>query len=135
MALSGGTYLQVLSQLAAEHGVIWPSDHPQAPAEGHFLQEEEMREAQFFRMASECLAETLLNNLPEAVPERFGPTQFLLALRAAHGGALLALYRDYCAHDSRLAAALVFAGERAWRRRCDALARFIAAGAEVNNAA
>jgi len=93
------------------------------------------QDAEFWRIAAESIVEKILEELPEVLPQRFGPTQFLLSLRAAHGGALLALYRDYYAFDSRFAEALVFAGKRAWQRRCDALARFIAAGAEVSDAA
>lgn len=95
----------------------------------------EMQNAEFWRTGARCMAEQILDGLPEAAPDRFAPTQLLMSLCATHGAVLLALYRDGCAIDVRLAAALVYAGERAWQRRCEALARFIAAGAEVKDTA
>ena len=95
----------------------------------------DMHDAEFWRIAGRCLAEEVLETLPEAVPDRFGPTQLLMSLRNAHGATLLAVFRDFRMREPRLTAALVYAGGRAWRRRCEALARFIAAGAEVKDAA
>ena len=91
----------------------------------------EMRSAEFFRIAAACMAEEILDELPEAVPERYAPTQLLLLLRPARGKALLAIYRDFRARYPKLTAALVFAGERAWLRMSTRLARFVAAGMEV----
>jgi hypothetical protein len=102
-----------------------------ALAERRQREQRETRAAEFFRIAAASVAEHILDGLPEAIPERFGPTQLLLDLRAAHGTALLALYRDFREHDPQLAAALVYAGERAWQRLSTRLARFVAAGAEV----
>jgi hypothetical protein len=95
----------------------------------------EMRDAVAWRIAIECMAEEVLEELPEAVPERYGPTQLLLCLRAARGSDLLPLYRDYCEREPRLTAALVYSGARAWKRLCDRLARFIIDADEVNDAA
>jgi hypothetical protein len=95
----------------------------------------EIRAAEFFRIAAISVAEQILEELPEAVPERFGPTQLLLSLRSADSAALLTVYNDYRAREPRLAAALVFAGERAWQRMCTRLARFVAGGAEVRHVA
>jgi hypothetical protein len=52
-------------------------------------------------------------------------------LRAAHGAALLAIYRDFREREPQLAAALVYSGGRAWQRLSTRLAHFIAAGGEV----
>jgi hypothetical protein len=93
-----------------------------------------MQEAELFRRAAECIAEHVLEELPEAVPERYAPTQLLLSLRAAHGAALLALYRVYQEREPRLTAALVYAAERAWHRLCCRLARFINSDAKAPHA-
>lgn len=98
-------------------------------------QQGEMRAAEYFCMAAASMAEHLLDELPEGALERFGPTHFLLSLRSTRGAALLTVYRDFCAREPRLAAALVFAGERAWQRLCDRLARFVASGMEVRHVA
>ena len=95
----------------------------------------ELREAEFFRIAASSIAELILGDLPEAVPERFGPTQLLLRLRRANGAALLAIYRDWKDSEPELTAGLVFAGEQAWSRRCDDLARFITTLTGVKDAA
>jgi hypothetical protein len=79
------------------------------------------------------MAEQVLDALPEAVPERYVPTQLLLELRAAHDSALLAVYRDFRERKPELTAALVYAGELAWQRTCTRLARFVARGAEVRH--
>lgn len=100
--------------------------------------ESEQREvcaAEFFRLAAASMAEQILDELPEAVPERYAPTQLLLELRAAQSAALLAIYRDFRAREPRLTAALVYAGDRAWHRLSMRLARFVAAGMEVSNVA
>jgi hypothetical protein len=73
--------------------------------------------------------EEILEDLPEVAPERYAPTQALLEIRTAQGPELLALYRDWRKREPDLAAALVYAGERAWNRLCTQLARFIDAGA------
>jgi DNA primase len=92
-------------------------------------------DAEVWRLASEYMFELVLEELPEAVPERHYPTQQLLTLRAAHGPDLLRLYRDYKDREPRLTAALVYAGERADGRRRERLARFVAALAEKTDAA
>jgi hypothetical protein len=93
-----------------------------------------MRAAEFFRIAAASMAERVLAELPDAVPERFVPTQLLLSLRASHDSAL-AVYRDFREREPELTAALVYAGERTWERMCTRLARFVAAGAEVRHVA
>ena len=95
----------------------------------------EIRKAQFFRIAATNMAERVLDELPEDVPDRFGPTQFLLNLRSADGPALLTVYRDFIEREPKLTAALVHAGERAWQRMCVRLARFVVGGAEVRHVA
>jgi hypothetical protein len=107
----------------------------QSLAERRTLELREIRDAESFRIAALAMAEQILDELPDAVPERFGSTQLLLSLRRSGDPALLAVYREFRARDRRLAAALVHAGQSAWRRRCDALARFINALAEAENAA
>jgi CHC2 zinc finger len=106
----------------------------QAWTERREREQREMRAAEFFRTAATSLAEHVLDQLPEAVPERFGPTQLLLSLRGADGAPLRTPYRDYLAREPRLTAALVYAGERAWGRKCNTLARFIAALAGARDA-
>ncbi len=102
-----------------------------ALAERRQREQRETRDAEFFRIAAASVAEHILDELPEAVSERFGPTQLLLDLRAAHRAALLAIYRNFRECEPQLAAALVYAGERAWQRLSTRLAGFIVAGAEV----
>ncbi len=85
-------------------------------------EQRELQEAGFFRFAAVRMAEEILDVLPEAVPERSGPTQLRLALRTAEGAALLAIYRDFRSREPRLTAGLVFSGERAWNRLCKRLA-------------
>jgi hypothetical protein len=106
-----------------------------ALAEGREREQRELHVAELFRLAATSIAEQILDELPEAVPERLSPTQFLLNLRAARDTALLASYRDFREREPKLAAALVFAGERAWQRVCTRLARFIVSGMEVPNGA
>jgi hypothetical protein len=102
-----------------------------ALAQGREREQREMPSAEYFRIAAVRVLERLLDDVfPEAVPERYAPTQLRLALRA-DGVALPAIYRDFRAREPRLTAALVHAGERAWRRLCTRLARFVAAGIEV----
>jgi hypothetical protein len=114
-------------------------DRPASRAERRALmdrrerEQREMRAAECFRIAAASIAEQTLDELPEAVPERYVPTQLLLDLRAAQGSALLAIYRDFRAREPRVTAAVVYAGERAWQRLCTRLARFVAAGMEVPN--
>lgn len=110
-------------------------DERRALAEHRERTQREMRAAELFRLAATSIAEQILDELPEAVPERFSPTQCLLNLRAAQDTALLATYRDFCGREPRLTAALVYAGERAWQRRCDTLARYVAALAGAKDAA
>jgi hypothetical protein len=116
-------------------------DRPATRAERRVLaqrrerEQRDMRAADFFRIAATSMAEQILYDLPEAVSERYAPTPLLLDLRAADTAALLAIYRDFRAREPRLTAALVYAGERARRRLCIRLARFIAAGMEVSSVA
>lgn len=93
----------------------------------------EMREAEFFRIAAEFISEHILEELPEAVPERFAPAQLILRLRKVRGPALLALYHDWRTHEPRLTAGLAYAGERAWYRLCTRVARFVVSGAGVTH--
>lgn len=95
----------------------------------------EMLDAEAWRIAVECVAEEILDALPEAVPARYLPTQLLLRLRASRPAALLTFFREWMERDPRLTAALVYAGARSRRRQADRLARFIVAGAEVSDAA
>ncbi len=131
----GGERADALRWVADFAGVIL-DDRPasrvdrRAFAERRERDERDMRAAEFFRIAAESMAEHVLAELPEAVLERFRPTQFLLNLRGAQGAALLAFYRNYRDREPRLTAALVFAGERAWNRLCVRLARFIVASTE-----
>jgi hypothetical protein len=132
----GGSRADALRWLADFAGVVI-DDRPEsradrrAFAERRERDERDMREAEFFRIAAERVAEHVLEELPEAVEERFRPTQFLLNLRGSQGAALLALYRNFRASEPRLTAALVFAGERTWERLSLRLARYIAANTEV----
>jgi hypothetical protein len=118
-----------------------PLDRPATRADRRALAERreheqrKMRAAEFFRIAAVSVAEQTLDELPEAIPERYVPTQLLLDLRAAQGSALLAIYREFRAREPRLTAALVYAGERIWQRLCERLARFVAGGAEVRHVA
>lgn len=140
MALSNSAWREAVLELERITGRTL-LDRPGTKAERHALaqhrqrEQQEMRDAEFWRIAAESTAELVLEDLPEAVPERFGPTQFLRSVRSARGATLLALYRDFRREKSQLAAAMVYAGERSWQRQCDALARFIMAGAEVSGAA
>ncbi len=106
-----------------------------AVADRRARQQGDLREAEAWRIAATAMAEEALENLLEAVPERYAPTQLLLQLRGLQGAALIALFRDWMSREPHLTAGLVYAGERARQRQCDQLARFIVAGAEVNNAA
>jgi hypothetical protein len=140
MALTGAGWREAVAEVEQ---IIGRSllDRPATRTERRALakrrehEQREMRAAEFFGMAATSMAEHVLDELPEGVPERFGPTQFLLSLRSTGGAALLTVYQDYCAREPRLAAALVFAGERAWQRLCQRLARFVAAGMEVRHVA
>jgi len=95
----------------------------------------ELQAAEHFKLAIEQAYELVLEELPEASPERYPPTQALLEIRTGQGPELLAMYRDWHKREPDLTAALVYAGERAWNRLCFQLARFIDAGAEVPYAA
>jgi hypothetical protein len=148
----GGGVLDLIQRvLGCDHGAAlrWLSDFTGVPlddrptsrrerrelAQRRERDHREMRVAEFFRIAAVSIAEQVLAELPEAVPGRFVPTQLLLSLRASHDSALLAVYRDFTQRDPEFAAALVHAGERAWRRMCTLLARFVAGGAEVRRVA
>lgn len=140
IALTGAPWRESVAEVEQIIGRVL-LDRPATRAERRALaqrrerEQREMRAAEYFRIAAASMAEHVLDDLPEAVPERFGPTQFLLNLRSADGAALLKVYHDYRAREPRLAAALVFAGERAWQRLCERLARFVAAGMEVRHVA
>jgi hypothetical protein len=140
MALTGAAWREAVAGVEGIVGRVL-LDRPASRAERRSLAERrehergEMRDAELFRITAMAVAEQILEELPEAVPERFGPTQLLLSLRRADGASLLALYRGWREHEPGLAAALVFAGKSAWRRRCDALARFVTTLAGVEDAA
>jgi hypothetical protein len=140
IALTGATWREAVASVEHTIGRIL-LDRVANRAERRILAERrellarEMREAEFFRVAAETIGEQVLEELPEAAPERFAQTQLLLCLRGARDAGLLAVYRDYVEREPRLAAALVYAGERAWQRQCDRLARFIIAGVEGKDAA
>lgn len=71
-----------------------PASHAERreAAARHNRDQRELRDAEYWKIAAECIAEHVLEELPAAVPERFGPTQFLLSLRNARSNAdLLAL--------------------------------------------
>ena len=140
IALTGDSWREAVATVEGIIGRVLLSQ-PTTRAERRVLAERQerkqrqIRAAEFFRIAATSMAEHVLDDLPEAVPERFGPTQLLLSLRSADGAALLKVYNDYRAREPRLAAVLVFAGERAWQRMCTRLARFVAGGAEVRHVA
>lgn len=136
MVLTGASWRDAVMEVERIFGRVllsWPASvaERRALAERRERGRGEMREARFFRIAIASIAQQMLDELPEAEPERFGPTQLLLRLRLADGIALRALYRDYLAREPRLAEALVFAGDRAWQRLCARLAHFVAIDAEV----
>jgi hypothetical protein len=140
IALTGASWREALTEI--EQTIGRPLlDRPAGRTERRLLaqsREQDERDrynAEVWRSAREALAEDALDRLPPAVPERYGPTQVLLLLRAAKGAELVALYRDHRAREPQLAAALVYAGERAWQRLCVRLARFMVAGAEVPHVA
>lgn len=141
MELTGVAWREAVASIEDIIGRILlnrPASHAERreAAARHHRNQRELRHAEYWKIAAECMAEHVLEEMPAVVPERFGPTQFLLSLRKARTNVdLLALYRVYRERDPRLAAALVYAGERAWDRQCNRLARFIAAGAEVHHAA
>jgi hypothetical protein len=140
IALTGAAWREAMAEVERIIGRIL-LDRPGTRGERRALAERrereqlEMRAAEFFRIAAMSMAEHVLDDLPEGVPERFGPTQLLLNLRRADGAELLRVYNDYRAREPQLAAALVFAGEHAWQRMCTRLARFVARGAEVRHVA
>jgi hypothetical protein len=107
-----------------------------ALAERREREQREMRAAELFRIAAVSLADHLLDDvLPEAVPERYAPTQLRLTLRVAQGPRLLSIYRDFRTCEPRLTAALVLAGERSWNRVCTRLAGLVVAEREAPNVA
>jgi hypothetical protein len=140
MALTGAPWREAVAEVGRIIGRVL-LDQPATRAERRALadrrerEQREMRAAEFFRIAATGMTEQILEELPEAVAERFGPTQLLRSLRGADGDPLRALYRDYLAREPRLTAALVYAGERAWGRKCNTLARFVAALAGARDAA
>lgn len=129
-ALTGASWRDAVAEI--EHIIGRPildqlvrGADPRALAQRRVEDERDHRDAEAWRLATECLVELSLEDLPGNAPERYGPTRQLLQLRAANGGHLLALYHDYRAREPRLTAALAYAGERAWRRRSERLARLI----------
>jgi hypothetical protein len=94
----------------------------------------ELQAAEYFKLAAEQAYGLVLEELPEATPERYAPTQALLEIRTAQGPELLALYRDCRKREPELTTALVYAGERAWNRLGTRLARFVEGTAEVPHA-
>jgi hypothetical protein len=87
-------------------------------------------EATYFADAARVLAEWALEELSPFDPARARHTALLAALRISPE----AEYRAWLEREPRWAAALVKAGERAWKRKCDALARFVVALAGGQNA-
>jgi len=66
----------------------------------------DMRDAEHFKVGAEHAYEYVLEQLPEASPERYAPTQALLEIRRAGAGmALRDLYRDWRAREPDLTAA------------------------------
>jgi hypothetical protein len=93
------------------------------------------QEAEYWKFGAIMFWEWILEELPEAVPARYVPTQELLRMKAVRDGAeLLTTYRNYRDRLPRFTAAQVYAGERAIQRQSLRLARFIAAGMEVPDA-
>lgn len=136
MALTGATWRDAVTEIERIIGRVLlhrPASRAtrQALADRRDAQWREMQAAEFFRIAAMSMAEQVLDELPEAVPERYYPTQLLLNLRAARGVVLRALYRDHLTRQPQLTAALVFTGEQAWRRLCMRLAHFIASSPEA----
>ena len=116
-------------------------DRQASPAERRKFAEQrnrdrfDMPKAEAWRIAAESLNEELLDTLSATAPERFGPTQELLRLRAVSEHELLELYRAYRAREPELTAALVHAGAKSWDRLSLRLARFMSSRPEVRNAA
>lgn len=139
MAMTGAAWIDAVNEIERIVGRQFlhrPTGREDRRAAAHRAREQRnLRDAEAWQIATAALAEEMLERLPEAVPERYAPTQLLLQLRRLHGAALLAAYRDWIERDPRLTAGLVFAGARARQRLGDRLARFIVAGAKVNNAA
>jgi hypothetical protein len=140
IALTGAPWLdsvakieQIIGRALLDRPVIRAEQR--ASTDRRKREQEETRSAEFFRIAAASMAEQILDDLPEAVTARYVPTQLLIELRTAQGAALLVIYRDFYVREPRLTAALVYAGERCWRRWCTQLARFVAAGMEVPNVA
>lgn len=140
MALSGSPWYEAVAEV--EHivgrGLLYrPANRFERRllAERREREGRESREAELFRIAASSIADLILEDLPEAVPERFGPTQLLLSISRASRTDLLAIYRDWKDSEPELTAGLVFAGEQAWSRRCDDLARFITTLAGAKDAA
>ena len=120
-ARAGATFLEAVTAI---EGII-----------GRRLLDRPTSRAEYFQVAAEMTFEHILEDLPEAAPERFAPTQALLEIRRAHGPSLLALYRDWRKREPRLTDALVFAGQHAWERLSTRLALFVDGGAEVRHVA
>jgi len=140
MALTGAAWREAVVKV--ERIIGRPLlDRPASQAERRALaaqrarEQGDLRDAEAWQIAIVAMVEEILDRLPEAVPERYAPTQLLLRIRLLHGTALLGVFRDWAEQDPRLTAALAYAGARAWRRQCDRLARFIVAGEKVNDAA
>jgi hypothetical protein len=139
-ARTGATFLEAVTAI---EGIIGRRllDRPTSRAEVRRAAEaaacdrRDLDAAEYFRVAAEMTFEHILEDLPEAAPERFAPTQALLEIRRAHGPSLLALYRDWRKREPRLTDALVFAGQHAWERLSTRLALFVDGGAEVRHVA
>jgi hypothetical protein len=140
MALTNVTWREAVTEVERIIGRVL-LDRPASRAARRALadrregEQRELQAAEFFRIAATSMAEQVLDELPGAVPERYGSTQLLRSLRAARGAELRALYRDHFAREPRLTEALVFAGQQAWRRLCMRLAHFIASSPEAPHVA
>jgi DNA primase len=137
IALTGATWRDAVIEIERIVGRRL-LERPQSRADVQQLAERRARErretraAGFFKIGAEKAFEHVLDELPEAVAERFGPSQALLELKQAGAGrTLVALYRDWRSREPHVTAALVYAGERAWDRLCTRLAQFVDSGAEV----
>ena len=88
IALTGGIWREAVAAVEQIIGRVLldrlsTRTQRRALAERREREQREIRAAEFFRIAAESMAEYVLEELPEAVPERRTPTQLLLSLRAA----------------------------------------------------
>lgn len=139
MALTGAAFLDAVRTIESLIGRQL-LDRPTSRAEAEELARKrgrdvaDMRAAEHFKMGAQQVFEMILDELPEASPERFDPTQALLEIRRAGAGvALRDLYRDWREREPDFTAAMVYAGQRSWERICTRLACFVDGGAEISH--